>query len=155
MEASSKNSTFIIVIAILLLSNFLLIYFLLSPKDHGKHEAREKVMKEFLKKDIGFTEQQMAQYDTLNKQSKDKIKVVFDALRDNKEQQLKLLAAANFSNSAIASTAAQSSDMQRNIEVQILQQFKAIRTLCNKEQEQKFDSLFYKVLNKDPHNRKK
>ena len=43
------------------------------------------MMKEFLKNEIGFTEQQLQQYDTLSKQHKEKMKAILEAMKTAKK----------------------------------------------------------------------
>ena len=53
-------------------------------------------------KEIGFTAEQMQQYDTLAKLHREKMKNTFDDMRNSKEQQFKDIGRSGFSDSSIA-----------------------------------------------------
>jgi protein CpxP len=158
MNAQPKNKILLIIIGILLLANLALISFFIINKaaaKKGMRRDRNAMITEFLQKDIGFNQQQLHQYDSLNGQHRIKIKAMFDEIRNDKEQQFKQLTIDNFSDSSINNTAALSAGKQKEIEIVVYKHFKDIRNLCTPQQQPKFDSLFYKVLNKKNDNRKK
>ncbi len=159
MASASKNKVLVAAIIFLLLTNIaVLIFFLSCNKGFGKkesHGGREAIMKEFLQKDVGFTPQQMLQYDTLNSQHKENVKLSFDEMRNNREQQFRDLGRNAFSDSAIWLAATKSSATQKDMVEKMLLHFKDIRKLCTAEQQPKFDSLFYKIWNKKEDKRKK
>ncbi len=147
---NSKNKILIIAVIILLLTNAVMLFFFLNKGEgkRGPRNGREAAMIEFLKNDIGFNDQQMQQYDTLSKQHREKIRATFDEMRSNKEQQLKELGAAGFSDSAIAIVVNNAAEKQKIVEQGMLQHFAEIRKLCTDAQRPKFDSLFYKVMSR-------
>lgn len=158
MSTTSKNKILLITVIVLLLTNIAMLVFFLNKggerrRPHGG--GREAMMTEFLKKEVGFTPQQLVQYDTLSKQHRATMKTSFDKMRSSKEQQLKDLGAGAFSDSAINIAATQSSVMQKDIELGMLKHIATIRALCTPEQQPKFDSLFYKVWNRRGDNNKK
>jgi protein CpxP len=157
MSTSSKTKALVAAVVFLLLTNIAVLVFFLLHKGPGKkdsHGGKEAIMKEFLQKDIGFTPQQMEQYDTLSKQHSENIKTSLDEMRNNKEEQFKELGRNAFSDSAITLAANKASEMQKEMEVKMILHFKDIRKLCTPEQQPKFDSLFYKIWNKKDDKRK-
>ncbi len=154
---TSKNKILLITVIILLLTNIAMLAFFLSkdPGKKGAHNGREAAMAEFLKNDIGFTAQQMQDYDTISKKHREKVKAIFDEMRSSKEQQLKELGTAGFSDSAINLAVDRSAENQKMIERGMLVHFTEIRKLCTPEQLPKFDSLFYKVMSRKGDNHKK
>ena len=158
MSASSKTKALVAAVVFLLLTNIAVLVFFLCCKGPGKkdfHGGREAMMKEFLQKDVGFTPQQIQQYDTLSKQHRESIKASFSEMKNNKEIQFKELGQNGFSDSAITVAANKASEMQKEMEVKMIMHFKDIRKLCTPEQQPKFDSLFYKIWNKKDDKRKK
>lgn len=143
---------------ILLLTNIALIAFILFNKPEEKRSGRadrEAMMVEFLQKEIGFDKQQMQQYDTLNKQHKEKMKLRFDDIRSNKQKVYQAVGSQAFSDSAINDAALKLSAPQKDIETNMLQHFAAIRRICTPGQQAKFDSLIYKIWNKMGDRKKK
>lgn len=143
---------------ILLLTNIALIAFILFNKPEEKRSGRadrEAMMVEFLQKEVGFDKQQMQQYDTLNKQHKEKMKLRFDDIRSNKQKVYQTVGSQAFSDSAINDAATKLSGSQKDIETNMLQHFAAIRKICTPEQQPKFDSMIYKIWNKMGERKKK
>ena len=159
MSTQTKSKLYLLIIGILLITNIAMLFFFYGNKDGGKKGNRGgdrgAMMKEFLQKEIGFNPQQVQQYDTLNKQHKEKMKAAFDAMRGNKEQQFKELGSKGFSDSAIADVILQSVEKQKLMELQIFNHFAAVRKICTAGQLPKFDSLVYKILSRKGDNKKR
>ena len=159
MSTQTKSKLYLLIIGILLITNIAMLFFFLGKKDEGKKNNhggdRGAMMKEFLQKEIGFNGQQLQRFDTLNTQHKDNMKAAFDAMRGNKEQQLKELGSKGFSDSAITGVISQSVEQQKLMELQMFNHFAAIRKICTAEQLPKFDSLFYKILSRKGDGKKK
>jgi periplasmic protein CpxP/Spy len=144
----TKNKILILLVAVLLLTNIAMLYFFLNKPQHSKggRAGREAAMSAFLEKEIGFSPQQLQQYDSLGKIHRGKMSAVFDTMRTAKEQMLKGLAADNFTDAAMVQAAELSAGKQREMELAMLQHFKSIRNLCTPAQQPKFDSLYYKMM---------
>ncbi len=153
-----KNKILLIIIGILLLSNLVLISFFLLDKPGAKGAMRgdrKEMITAFLQKEIGFNQQQLQQYDSLNEQHRSKLKAMFDVARNDRENEFKKLTIDNFSDSFIFNTATKLAGKQKEIEIVMFKHFRDIRILCNAQQQPKFDSLFYKMLNRRNEGRKK
>ena len=151
IKTQNKSKIFVAIIVILMIANIVLVSFFLMKKDGGrrdKHEDRKAMIAGFLKNEIGFSTEQLHQYDTLSNNHRDNIKKMFDSLRSSKDKQFKQLAAANFNDSVMNSVADQSAVSQKKMELQMFTHLKNIRSLCTPVQLPKFDSLFVKVLSK-------
>jgi Spy/CpxP family protein refolding chaperone len=147
----NRSKVLITIIGILLVANIALVSFFLLKKDGGKPEKRpdrKTMIANFLKEEIGFSTLQLQQYDSLSTGHSERIKNMFDSLRSNKDKQFKLLALANFSDSAMNHIAEQSGETQKMMELKMFNHLKKIRLLCTPEQLPAFDSLFVKVLNR-------
>ena len=154
----NKSKIFLLIIAILLVANIAMLSFFLQKKEPEKvnrRPDRKAMIANFLKDEIGFTTQQLAQYDSLSNQQQEKMKALFDTMRNNKTQQFKQLAAGNFTDSAINIVADQSAAAQKIMEVQMFNHIKAVRQLCTQQQQPAFDSLFVKVFSRRWDARKK
>jgi protein CpxP len=154
MSTQTKSKLYILIIGILLVTNIAVLFFFLNGKDHppkgnkGGGDKGPAMMKDFLKNDVGFNDQQIQQYDTLSKQHRERSKADFDTLKVSKEQQFRELGSKGFSDSAIAEMANRSAEKQKLMEAKMLNYFASVRKLCTPEQQPKFDSLFYKVWGK-------
>jgi ABC-type phosphate transport system auxiliary subunit len=153
MSTQTKSKLFLLIIAILLLTNVAMLYFLFNKdKTDGKKPSFDKgtAAREFLQKEIGFNADQMQQYDTLAKQQREKMKAAFEGIRTSKEQIFKDLGNKSFSDSAIAEAVSKSSENQKNMERQFYSNMLQVRKLCTAGQQPKFDSLFYKMWSRKP-----
>lgn len=153
MSTQTKSKLYLLIIGILLITNTAMLFFSLGNKDGGKKtnrggNDRSAMMKEFLKKDVGFTEQQLQQYDTLSKRNRERMKADMEAMKTAKEQQFKELGSKGFSDSAIIAAAVNAGGNQKLVEEGMLNYFATVRKLCTAEQLPKFDSLFYKMWSK-------
>lgn len=151
INKQNRSKVFLTIIGILLVANIAMVSFFFMKKDGDRHEKRpdrKTMIAGFLKNEIGFSAQQLQQYDTLSNRHKENMKKMFDSLRSTKDRQFKELAAANFSDSAMNFIAAQSASSQKIMELQMFNHLKSVRMLCTPEQLPKFDSLFVKVLNR-------
>src|SRR2546428_818906 len=150
MNSSSKTRALVTVVILLLLTNIAMLVFFLGFKGPGRKDnhgggGREAMMRTFLQKEVGYTEQQLQQYDTLAKIHKESIKSSMDDVRNNREQDLKEISTSGFNDSVIAAAAERSSGRQKDMLEKMFLHFKDIRKLCTPDQQSKFDSLFYKI----------
>lgn len=159
MSTTNKNKSLVIVVIILLLTNIAMLAFILCNKPGGKRGPRggdrEAMVKTFLQKELGFSKEQMARYDTLNEQQKRTMKARFDELRSNRMEVYKVLGQQDFADSALENAAVKLSDNQKDMELNLLNHFAAIRKIGTAEQQAKFDSLFYTIWNKRDDKRRK
>lgn len=147
----NRSKVFLVIIGILLIANIAMLSFFLMKKDNGRNEKRpdrKAMIADFLKKEIGFNQAQLQQYDTLSDRHRDNVRKMYDNHRSSKDNQFKQLAAGNFSDSIINNVADQSAASQKIMELQMFNHLKNIRALCTPEQLPKFDSLFVKILNR-------
>ncbi len=151
MEKQNRSKVFLVIIGILLIANIAMLSFFLMKKDNGRNEKRpdrKAMIADFLKKEIGFNQAQLQQYDTLSDRHRDNVRKMYDNHRSSKDNQFKQLAAGDFSDSIINNVADQSAASQKIMELQMFNHLKNIRALCTPEQLPKFDSLFVKILNR-------
>lgn len=152
MSTQTKSKLYLLIIGILLITNIAMLFFFLDKKDNSKKPNRgndkSAMMKEFLKTDVGFTDQQLLQYDTLSKQNRERMKADMEAMKSAKEEQFKELGSKGFSDSAIVAASIKSGSNQKQVEEKMLNYFVSVRKLCTAEQLPKFDSLFYKMWSK-------
>lgn len=158
MNTENKSRIFLLIIAILVITNVGLLIFFLQNKETPKQNYRQDrraYIANFLKKEIGFDQQQLQQFDTLSTRHREKMNGISDKLKGSKEEQFRQLVEGNFTDSAIAIIAAQTSTAQKTIEIMMFNHLRNIRVLCKPAQLAKFDSLFGKVLNRKGEARRK
>ena len=148
INKQNRSKVFLTIIAILLVANIAMLTFFLMKKGNGRNDKkpdRKAMIAEFLKKEIGFNQAQLQQYDTLSDKHRDNMKKMFENSRSSKDNQFKQLTSGNFNDSIMNSVANQSAASQKIMELQMFNHLKSIRMLCTPEQLPKFDSLFVKI----------
>lgn len=150
IKKENRSKVYLLIIAILLITNIALLSFLLMNKNkpHSKHPDRVTMISGFLKTEIGFDSAQVAQYVSLSNSHKENMKKLFDSLRSAKDKQFTRLAAGNFSDSTMDAVSTQSAANQKMVEMQMFNHLKNIRNICKPGQLAAFDSLFARILNK-------
>src|ERR1700730_15312506 len=88
MSNNSKNRVFISIITVLLVTNIALLVFFLWVKPNGNlhPDNRRDSIAQSLENKIGFSQQQMTQYQRLREEHKEKMKPLFEDMRNAKEQ---------------------------------------------------------------------
>jgi periplasmic protein CpxP/Spy len=149
MSATTKSKLYLLIIGILLLSNIALLFFCFKgDKNQGGRRDRGAQMARFLKTEIGFTDAQIKEVETLRNIHKEKMKTQFEEMKNSKQSTLKYLGVNGFSDSIINEAVAKSAEKQKQMELQMLTHFAVVRKICTPEQLPKFDSLIYKIWDK-------
>ena len=138
---------FITVIALLLIANVVTLTMLFMGKK-PEQDDRRNAMRNYLKTDVGFTEIQLKQYDSIKTLHKLEAKTYFDSLRESKQANLKIIGAAGFNDTVLQKAANKAAVTQQTVELNMLQHLKSIRNLCTAAQLIVFDTSFYKVMAK-------
>ena len=148
MNTQSKSKIVIIVIGSLLAANIILLSVFLINKQDGKRSDRKSPMSAYLQNEIGFSDEQMAEFETIKIEHRSQVKELFDKIRNNKELAFKELGTKSFSDSAIINAATYAATQQKELEINMLKHIKDIRNICTPPQKAKFDNGFYKIMNR-------
>ena len=149
----SSNKVFIIIIALLLVANIATLYMLFNGKKPV--DEHKNAMRNYLRKEIGFSEKQLQEFDTIKAIHRREVKPIFEQMRENKKSNLQKLGASGFSDSALAATASAAAIAQEAVELKLLKHIRDIRNLCTPAQRPVFDTGFYKVMSKPAPDAKK
>ena len=132
----------------LLITNIIMLVFFLGINDGKKTmHLKDNAIAAFLKKDIGFDEKQMDQYQALRKVDMDSMKPLFTALRSSKDSFYRFVSVPA-SDSLVVNQSREIGRQQMNVDEHMLVHFKKVRNLCTDAQLPKFDSLFRNVIGK-------
>lgn len=157
MDPVKKNKSLLGIIIFLLISNIAMLVFFLALGNNTKKEhnanTRKDMISNFLKKDVGFDQQQMDSYEQIHKDHFEKMRPFFDSLHASKDNFYNLLY-VEAPDSVVNKAAAVIGENQISLDIQMFRHFKNIRSLCKPEQLPKFDSLFKTVLSHMTQHRK-
>ena len=147
-----SNKIFIIVIALLLVANVVTLSMLFTEKKPD-NDDRKNTMRNYLKSEVHFSDAQLVAFDTVKSKQRAQAKIIYDEIRQKKQNNLKKIGSDNFSDSSIKSAASFAAAQQQNMEMNMLEHLKDIRNLCTPAQRAIFDTGFYKIMvrpNSDP-----
>lgn len=149
---NSKNKLLLFLVAILLITNMLVLWYFVNKKPGmakaGGHGDRPGSVTNFLKNEIGFSATQMASFDSLKKEHRAATKPYFEELAKSKDSFYQLIGKETIPDSVLQATAAIIGQKQAILDMHFFQNFKSIRKLCTPEQQPKFDSLMPAVASK-------
>jgi hypothetical protein len=144
MNSISRNRILLSIIGILLITNIAVVVFFLNHKCH--EEPRGPGFTERLKKEVGFTPEQMKVFEPKKRAFWDKMHRGFDNLKNTKEKFYYQMYDPSIPDSVIESRAEVIGKEQKELDLQVLRHFKDIRTICTPEQLPKFDSLLPLII---------
>lgn len=153
MKSVLKNKVLVTVIAILLVANIAMLVFFLTgmkapEKDHRPAAAPPPHTTEsFLQERIGFTDQQISEFNRLKDEHHQRLFPLFEDLRKTKDQYY-LLVKAPPSEAYLDSLAAVIGEKQRILDRQVFQTIQQVRGLCTPQQRDSFDSMLPKIAYK-------
>jgi protein CpxP len=148
--STSKKRSLVFIIIFLLLTNIGVLGYFLWYKKLPKNPSSDKRngIALALQKDVGFDDQQVAEYRILKEKQWASIKPMFEEMRKAKDSLYRLLSNENANDSLVYATAEVIAQKQKTIDLQAFTHFKQIRALCKPEQLVKYDSLVQRLVRK-------
>lgn len=140
MNQVSRNKILLTIIAILLLTNIVMLVFFLKKKP-GQEGSKRLGFTEKLKNDVGFTQQQMEVYQPKRDKFWAKVREQFDTIKKTKVDFYHYMYDPAVPDSVIEAKADVIGKQQSDLDLFVVRHFKDIRTLCTPEQLPKYDSL--------------
>lgn len=145
----SKSRSLVFIIAVLLLTNIAVLgYFLWFKKPHHFGGEGHRGITTALQKEVGFNEQQIAQYKEIKEKEWGTMKSMFLDIRRAKDSLFRLLHTEHVSDSIIDATAEVIAQKQKTLDLHAFNHFRQIRALCTTEQRPKYDSLVQQLVKK-------
>lgn len=147
----SKYRTLVAIIVLLLITNIaVLAYFMLNKKPHDR-DGREKGKGGFesvLQKEVGFNDEQVAQFKAMKETHWATAKSQMEQLKQVKLNLFNLTKEENPSDSLVGNLADSIASLQKQIEINSFEHFKATRKICTPQQQPAYDSLMTKIITK-------
>ena len=147
----NNNKALIVIIVILLLTNIALTTFFLGMKPPPRKDMRDEPDRPpktsaLLKNDLGFTEDQMNQYDSLRKEHWKAIKPLFKEINATKDSFYLNLRDTVINETELDNMADSIGMKQKKIDRLISNYFRSIRDICTPRQMPIYDSLIQKTV---------
>jgi len=140
MNQLSRNKILLTIIAILLITNIVMLILFLRMKP--VHQEPKKLgFTEKLKNQVGFTPEQMSVFEPKKKVFWTRVRERFDEIKKTKEEFYQYMYDPSVPDSVFEAKADIIGKQQRDLDLYVIRHFKEIRTLCTPEQLPKYDSL--------------
>ena len=148
--SNPRNRNLLIIIGVLLLTNIaVLVYFLGQKKPETSHgEGGRSSVSEMLQKEVGFNDEQTAQYKELKEKQRETIRPMYDDMRKAKDSLFRLLSYPGASDSLLNKLSDAIAQKQKAIDLQAFNHFKRVRELCTPQQQPKYDSMVLRMFSK-------
>ena len=149
MNEKTKTKPLITIIIFLLVTNIaMLIFFMILSKPAERKPRNHELngLYKSLQNEVGFSKNQLDQYQVLREDQMKKAHPMFSELRDAKKNFYELIYASQASDSLLNADADSIAQKQKNLDLQMLHYFENIKNICSPGQKQKFDSVINKVV---------
>ena len=145
MSYLKNNKVLLLIIAILIVTNIGLLYFNAWKKPRLQHKSMKEVVMEKLEKEVGFTKQQLAIYDSIRTNHFKSMEPMFKELSMAKEDFFKLVNHPAVPDSVVYSYSSAISNKQQAIDSKMLRYFWSLKDICTEEQKPRMDSFLLNI----------
>jgi periplasmic protein CpxP/Spy len=140
MNQLSRNKVLLTIIAILLVTNIVMLVLFLRMRPNLQ-EPKKLGFTEKLKNQVGFSPEQMAVFEPKKKVFWNSVRARFDEIKKTKEDFYNYMYDPTVPDSVLEAKAETIGQQQKELDLFVIKHFKDIRTLCTPEQLPKYDSL--------------
>jgi len=143
MDSITKTKSLVAIIIFLLITNIaMLVFFIVlsKPVDRRQRNHEYNGMYNSLQNEVGFSKDQLDQYQALRKTQREKVKPMFNELRNAKKDFYGLMYNQTVPDSLLNADADSIAQKQKILDIQMFAYFKNVRNICTPGQIQKFDS---------------
>ncbi len=138
----------VLIIAALFITNIGLLYFYVWKKHNTPHRSMKEQVLSRLEKEVGFSKEQLAAYDSMRTKHFESIGPMFEELRLAKDSFFRLINQPVINDSIIDQYSMQIRIKQQAIDIKMLKYFRLTKSLCTEEQLPKMDSFLQSITKK-------
>ena len=146
MNNDKKTKSLITIIIFLLITNIAMLIFFVVQTKPAERNHESNGMYNSLQNDVGFSKEQLGQYQALREKQMKNVHPMFDEVRQAKKDFYALISSAQLSDSLVNADADSIAEKQKQLDLQMFGYFKNVRAICTQAQQPKFDSLMKKVV---------
>jgi mevalonate kinase len=151
MSNNPRNKNLLVIIGVLLLTNISVLGYFLWFKKEAKPETGKDNrygLVEMLQKEVGFDEEQIAQYKQLKDKQRETVRPMYDDMRKLKDSLFQLLSSPSANDSTLNKLTDVIAQKQKTLDLQTFHHFKKVRALCREGQQIKYDTVVLRVFRK-------
>lgn len=148
--------TLLRLVVLLLLSNIgLAAFHYYRTRSYGDRSPRtNEAIEAEMKKELGLTEDQAAQFRLLLRQNRDSLKVLGGDLRQSKKEYYSLLQQNKVPDSLVLARNARIAERQSALDRQMYNHFQQVRSLLTEKQRPAYDSLVMRMVSRSSWSRR-
>lgn len=146
MNNIKKNRTLLFIIAVLLITNLIMVIFFLNINQGEPEEVKRVSFTEKLKTQVGFTPEQMKAYEPRKTEFWAGIRKKFDSIKETKQNFYYQIYDPSIPDSIIEAKSLIIGEQQKDLDLQVIRYYKDVRKLCTPDQLPKFDSLIPPII---------
>lgn len=147
MNQVARNKILLFIIVILLVTNIGMLLFLLRMKSSPAQQKRLGFT-EKLKSQVGFTPQQMDEFEPKKKAFWKNMRERYEAIRQTKKNFYFQLYDPSIPDSTLESKAEVIGEQQKELDLFVIRHFKDVRRMCTPQQLPKYDSLLPALIDR-------
>ena len=141
------NSKFLkTVIIILLLINIGTLAFMWMQHQHGMPPPHQPAIGNYLMHELKFTEAQKNQFEQMRDEHRREIDGLRKKSRERHDSFFDLLGNSQADSNSVNQMADSITSLQKEIEISTFYHFQKVRTICTREQQEKFDEIIKEAL---------
>lgn len=138
----------LLIILALFITNIGLLYFYVWKKNYAPRKSMKEQVLSRLEREVGFSKEQLAAYDSMRTKHFESIGPMFEELRIAKDSFFRLIHQPEMSDSAIDQMSMKIRVKQQIVDIKMLKYFRLTKALCTNEQLPKMDSFLQSITSK-------
>lgn len=146
MNQLSRNKILVSIIAILLVTNLVMLVLFFKVCKHSEKAQKKLGFTEKLRTEVGFTSEQMSVYEPGKTEFWKEYRDRFEEIKKTKEDFYFQMYDSTITDSVLESKAEVIGDQQKEIDLHVVRYFKEVRKLCTPKQLPKYDSLLPAIV---------
>jgi protein CpxP len=139
------NKVLVIALVLLLLVNVAMLVFFLKGRKHREPGKRSDAI-EMMKKDVGMTDQQVANFKKLKADHFKNVGPVFDSIKTLKKSMFELVKADAVNDSVVSNYSGLIAEQQSIVDKATINHFRTVRALFTGDQQKKYDDFIQKMM---------
>jgi hypothetical protein len=145
MSYLRNNKLLLLIIAALIITNVVVLYFHGWKRQGMRHPSMKEVVMKKLEKEVGFSKQQLATYDSIRTKHFESMGPLFDELKSVKDSFFSLAGKPEVPDSVINKYSITVNNKQNEIDTKMLKYFWLLKNICTEEQKPKMDTFLVNI----------
>ncbi|HMP92773.1 MAG TPA: hypothetical protein PKD90_07875 [Phnomibacter sp.] len=146
---NTRNKVLLLVIAALLITNIGILWYYNKPEPQEKPRSRNERSAEYIKKELGFNDEQLAQYLRLRSLRDSLLRPINLQMREARLHMISLLQQPNVPDSVANKAFEAIGKVQIPMEREYYNHFRRMQAICTPEQLPRFDSMLNKMVRRN------